>query len=166
MSPWRRMRCDYIFAVRQKHFSSYFVAAFAQTPLICRCLCRSYYKSCGAYGADLFTPHLPQAASSPQAPQGEDNWVRCKIKHRTFVTRNVTVSTIVPNRATRDICIRSCPNAPLKKQKRRCPTGERQRLFCDFVAAYCGLRSSAIPVTSKEKRDGKKNQTNNVLLFI
>ena len=62
--------------------------------------------------------------------------------------------------------IRSCPNSPLKKQKRRCPTGERQRLFCDFVAAYCGLRSSAIPVTSKEKRDGKKNQTNNVLLFI
>ena len=31
-----------------------------------------------AYGADLFTPHLPQAASSPQAPQGEDNWVRRK----------------------------------------------------------------------------------------
>ena len=31
-----------------------------------------------AYGADLFTPHLPQAASSPQAPQGEDNGVRRK----------------------------------------------------------------------------------------
>ena len=25
-----------------------------------------------AYGADIITPHLPQAASSPQAPQGED----------------------------------------------------------------------------------------------
>ena len=58
-----------------------------------------------------------------------------------------------------------CPCAS-KNKKRRCPTGERQRLFCDFVAAYCGLRSSAISVTSKEKRDGKKNQTNNVLLFI
>ena len=31
-------------------------------------------KKCSAYGADIFTPHLPQAASSPQAPQGEDNW--------------------------------------------------------------------------------------------
>ena len=30
-----------------------------------------------------------------------------------------------------------------------------------FVAVYCGLRSSAISVTSKEKRDGKKNQMNN-----
>ena len=35
-------------------------------------------KKCSAYGADIITPHLPQAASSPQAPQGEDNWVRCK----------------------------------------------------------------------------------------
>ena len=33
--------------------------------------------------------------------------------------------------------------------------------FFGFVAAYCGLRSSAISVTSKEKRDGKKNQMNN-----
>ena len=29
-------------------------------------------------GKDLITPHLPQAASSPQAPQGEDNEVRRK----------------------------------------------------------------------------------------
>ena len=40
--------------------------------------------------------------------------VRRKTQLRTCVTRNVTVSTIVPNRATRDICIRSCVNAPLK----------------------------------------------------
>jgi hypothetical protein len=41
-----------------------------------------------AYGADLFTPHLPQAASSPQAPQGEDKrWCGAKIKHRTNVWR-------------------------------------------------------------------------------
>ena len=33
-------------------------------------------KQCSAYGADIITPHLPQAASSPQAPQGEDNWVQ------------------------------------------------------------------------------------------
>ena len=65
--------------------------------------------------------------------------VRCKTQQRTCVTRNVMVSanasnraaakrssaltygeatmvsTIVPNRATRDIRIRSCVNAPLKK---------------------------------------------------
>ena len=47
-------------------------------------------------------------------------------------------------------------------KKIRCPTGERQRIFCGFfVAVYCGLRSSAISVTSKEKKDGKKNQMNN-----
>ena len=40
-----------------------------------------------AYGADIFTPHLPQAASSPQAPQGEDNRVRRKTQQRTNVTR-------------------------------------------------------------------------------
>ena len=33
-------------------------------------------KKYSAYGADIITPHLPQAASSPQAPQGEDNWVQ------------------------------------------------------------------------------------------
>ncbi|MBS5689638.1 MAG: hypothetical protein KHW95_05230 [Firmicutes bacterium] len=27
-------------------------------------------KKYSAYGADIITPHLPQAASSPQAPQG------------------------------------------------------------------------------------------------
>ena len=37
----------------------------------CR-LSRYILKQSSAYGADLFTPHLPQAASSPQAPQGED----------------------------------------------------------------------------------------------
>ena len=40
--------------------------------------------------------------------------VRRKTQLRTCVTRNVTVSTIVPNRVTRDICIRSGPNSPLK----------------------------------------------------
>jgi len=35
-------------------------------------------KKCSAYGADIFTPHLPQAASSPQAPQGEDKWGAAK----------------------------------------------------------------------------------------
>ena len=35
-------------------------------------------QQCSAYGADIITPHLPQAASSPQAPQGEDNWVQTK----------------------------------------------------------------------------------------
>ncbi len=29
--------------------------------------------------ADLMTPHLPQAASSPQAPQGEDSGVQAKL---------------------------------------------------------------------------------------
>ena len=40
-----------------------------------------------AYGADIFTPHLPQAASSPQATQGEDNRVRRKTQQRTDVWR-------------------------------------------------------------------------------
>ena len=118
-------------------------------------------QQCSACGADIITPHLPQAASSPQAPQGEDNWVRCKIQRRTTglrsrygflnysepgnkilcrtnVAQNSTVSTIVsnratakrsnalmwrvadtvssivPNRATRDICIRRCAKSPLK----------------------------------------------------
>ena len=35
---------------------------------------RYILKQCSAYGVDIITPHLPQAASSPQAPQGEDNW--------------------------------------------------------------------------------------------
>ena len=48
---------------------------------------RYILKQCSAYGADIITPHLPQAASSPQAPQGEDNWVRCKIQQRTYVAR-------------------------------------------------------------------------------
>ena len=61
---------------------------------------RYILKQCSAYGADIITPHLPQAASSPQAPQGEDNWVHRKTQHRTNVARNVTVSTIVSNRAT------------------------------------------------------------------
>ena len=42
--------------------------------------------------------------------------VRCKTQQRTCVTRNVMVSANVPNRATRDICIRRCVNAPLKKE--------------------------------------------------
>ena len=84
---------------------------------------RYIWKQCSACGADIITPHLPQAASSPQAPQGEDNWVRCKIQRRTTglrsrygflnysepgnkilcrtnVAQNSTVSTIVSNRAT------------------------------------------------------------------
>ena len=42
--------------------------------------------------------------------------VRRKTQHRTGVTRNVKVSTDVPNRATRDNRIRRCVNAPLKKR--------------------------------------------------
>ena len=71
-----------------------------------------------AYGADLFTPHLPQAASSPQAPQGEDNGVQtkfCTNIAQSNVWRNVTVSTGVPNRAARDTYIRRCGESPLKK---------------------------------------------------
>ena len=41
--------------------------------------------------------------------------VRCKTQQRTCVTRNVTVSYAVPNRATREIRIRDCVNSPLKK---------------------------------------------------
>ena len=48
---------------------------------------RYILKQSSAYGADIITPHLPQAASSPQAPQGEDNGVRCKIQQRTYVAR-------------------------------------------------------------------------------
>ena len=48
---------------------------------------RYILKQSSAYGADILTPHLPQAASSPQAPQGEDNWVRPKTQHRTNATR-------------------------------------------------------------------------------
>ena len=133
---------------------------------------RYILKQCSAYGADIITPHLPQAASSPQAPQGEDNWVRCKIQRRTtglrsrygflnysepgnkilcriHVARSATVSTIVsnratakrsnalmwrvadtvssivPNRATRDNRIRSCVNAPLKKRRGSSGRGSR-----------------------------------------
>ena len=39
-----------------------------------------------------------------------------KTQQRTCVTRNVKVSTNVPNRATRDNRIRRCVNAPLKKR--------------------------------------------------
>jgi hypothetical protein len=56
--------------------------------------------------------------------------------------------------------LRQCANKKTAAQQ------ENGSGFFGFVAAYCGLRSSAIPVTSKEKRDGKKNQTNNVSLFI
>ena len=49
---------------------------------------RYILKQCSAYGADIITPHLPQAASSPQAPQGEDNGVRCKIQLRTTGLRS------------------------------------------------------------------------------
>ena len=48
---------------------------------------RYILKQCSAYGADIITPHLPQAASSPQAPQGEDIWVRCKIQQCTHIAR-------------------------------------------------------------------------------
>ena len=81
----------------------------------CKCASKKApLKKCSAYGADIITPHLPQAASSPQAPQGEDNGVHRKTQHRTNVARNVTVSTIVSNRATRDNRIRSCVNSLLK----------------------------------------------------
>ena len=137
---------------------------FRQNRYICQ--------QCSAYGADIITPHLPQAASSPQAPQGEDNGVRCKIQRRTtglrsrygflnysepgnkilcriHVARSATVSTIVsnratakrsnalmwrvadtvssivPNRATRDNRIRSCVNALLKKRRGSSGRGSR-----------------------------------------
>ena len=133
---------------------------------------RYILKQCSAYGADIITPHLPQAASSPQAPQGEDNWVRCKIQRRTTGLRSrygflnysepgnkilcrtnvaqnstvstivsnratakrsnalmwrvaVTVSSVVPNRATRDICIGRCVNAPLKRWRGSSGRGSR-----------------------------------------
>ena len=73
-------------------------------------------------------------------------WCRyrfCTNIAQSSVTRNATVSSAVSIRATGDKCIRSCVKAPLKRKK-SLPTGERQRLFCDFVAVYCGLRSSAI----------------------
>ena len=113
-------------------------------------------KKYSAYGADIITPHLPQAASSPQ---GEDNWVRCKIKHRTFVTRNVTVSTIVPNRATRGICIRSCPNAPLKKQKKTLPN---RRTATSFLRFCCGvLRIEELRNTgNKQRKERWKEESN------
>ena len=67
-----------------------------------------------AYGADIITPHLPQAASSPQAPQGEDNRVRCKIQQRTNVARGThgfarSLDTVLPQKP-----YRYNVNAPLK----------------------------------------------------
>ena len=99
---------------------------------------RYIWKQCSAYGADLFTPHLPQAASSPQAPQGEDNRVRRKTQQRTDVwrgTRGFLRSPEPGNRKTqqrttglrssygfhqcpepgnRNNRIRRCSNSPLK----------------------------------------------------
>ena len=103
-------------------------------------------KKCSAYGADIITPHLPQAASSPQAPQGEDNWVRPKTQHRTNATRGnhgflctldtgqpeicVSVQTQCASKKARgnygflrslepgyrNMRIRRCGNAPLKRR--------------------------------------------------
>ena len=95
-------------------------------------------KKCSAYGADLFTPHLPQAVFQRRVstdtdtvfasarPESADKTitrgtdksvpykVRRKIQRRTCVTRNAMVSTIVPNRDTRDNRIRRCGKSPLK----------------------------------------------------
>ena len=75
------------------------------------------WRLCAATGT-IFASARPEATGKTIA-SGTDKsvpyMVRCKTQHRTCVTRNVTVSSIVPNRATRDKCIRSCAKAPLKK---------------------------------------------------
>jgi hypothetical protein len=70
-----------------------------------------------AYGADLFTPHLPQAASSPQAPQGEDKrW--CGAEFNTALTcgGSFPVSSVTSTPGSRNMRIGSCVKAPLKKR--------------------------------------------------
>ena len=64
---------------------------------------RYIWKQCSAYGADIITPHLPQAASSPQAPQGEDTGVQTKFCTNIAQSpgmRNAMVYSNVPNRDT------------------------------------------------------------------
>ena len=70
-----------------------------------------------AYGADLFTPHLPQAASSPQAPQGEDKWGAPQ-KLNTVLTYggSFPVSSVTSTPGSRNMRIGSCVKAPLKKR--------------------------------------------------
>ena len=41
-----------------------------------------------------------RCAADPPLPDRGGNEVRCKTQHSTYVTRNVTVSAIVSNRAT------------------------------------------------------------------
>ena len=78
---------------------------------------------------------------SPQAPQGEDNGVRCETLQCTCVTRSVTVFSIVPNRATRDTCIRSCAKSQLK------------RIYGDFtLGRYFTLRFT-IKIKAKRGND-------------
>ena len=70
-----------------------------------------------AYGADIITPHLPQAASSPQAPQGEDKWGAPQ-KLNTVLTYggSFPVSSVTSTPGSRNMRIGSCVKAPLKKR--------------------------------------------------
>ena len=58
--------------------------------------------------------HRPSLLPSPQAPQGEDNGVRCKIQQRTCVTRGSHGFARALEPGSRNHRIRSSPNAPPK----------------------------------------------------